>query len=54
MPGDDQKLHTDSHPCIPIGGPVDCVGGPVECWSSLMLNRNAGFDVFVLRFSKFV
>ena len=22
--------HTDSHPSIRIGGPVDCIGGPVD------------------------
>ena len=21
-------FHTDSHPCIRSGGPVDCIGGP--------------------------
>ena len=30
---------TDSHPCIRLGGPVDCIGGPVDqamamSWSS--------------------
>ena len=24
-------FHTDSNPCIRIGGPVDCIGGPVDC-----------------------
>ena len=24
-------FHTDSYPCIRIGGPVDCMGGPIEC-----------------------
>ena len=23
------SFHTDSHPCIRIGGPADCIGGPV-------------------------
>ena len=23
-------FHTDSHPCIRVGGPADCIGGPVD------------------------
>ena len=26
--------HTDSHPCIRIGGPVDCIGGPESPWTA--------------------
>ena len=27
------SFQTDSHPCIRIGGPVDCIGGPVDSWT---------------------
>ena len=34
-------FHTDSHPCIRIGGPVDCIGGPVDCMGIILSSCKA-------------
>ena len=45
-------FHTDSHPCIRRGGPVDCIGGPVDCIRRGGPNQKLldGFSVFVFAF----
>ena len=34
-------LHTDSHPCIRIGGHVECIGDPMDCIGNPVV-RSAG------------
>ena len=45
-------FHTDSHPCIRIGGPVAHIGGPVAFWDSQSHRQKYGateLDDFFLR-----